>query len=115
MRIYNGTQQRWVGEVRAAWSFWTRLKGLLGTPAGKTGLWLKPCKVVHTFGIKYPLDLIFLDKDLKVVKIVLSVKPCHPSVGCAGADSILEFFTGQWDVSSAAAGDQLKSDLGAAA
>src|SRR5438132_748867 len=49
--------------VKVATTLWARGKGLLGTaslPSGD-GLWLTPCRSVHTFFMGYPIDVAFLD------------------------------------------------------
>lgn len=109
MRIYNRTQNRWVGEVKPAWSFFPRLKGLLFSQAGQKGLWLKPCSSVHTIGMKYALDILFLDPGLTVLKMELNVPPAKPLVSCVRSESVMEFFTGKWDSSCVKAGDQLET------
>jgi len=63
--------------VRWARTIWRRLMGLLATSSLKQneGLLLSPCSSVHTMGMSYPLDLIFLDKQRVVVKCVQNLKP----------------------------------------
>ena len=58
-------------------TIWRRLIGLLATSSLKEneGLMLSPCSSVHTMGMSYPLDLIFLDKQRVVVKCVQNLKP----------------------------------------
>jgi uncharacterized membrane protein (UPF0127 family) len=62
------------GEKRAVFqcnNFFKRLKGLLGKkvfPKG-TVYWIAPCNSVHTFWMKFPIDVIFLDKDMTVLRI----------------------------------------------
>ena len=55
--------------VLPAHTFFKRAKGLLGTKAWPAGLalWLKPCKQVHTMGMRYALDVVFLDERLRIV------------------------------------------------
>lgn len=63
--------------VTIADTFFTRLKGLLGK-AGLPGghcLILKPCRSVHTMFMKFPIDLLFLDKDNRVVGIISNLTP----------------------------------------
>ena len=58
-------------------SFFARTKGLLGRKVlGKDeGLILRPCNSVHTFFMKFPIDVVFLDKDNSVVKIISNLAP----------------------------------------
>lgn len=58
-----------VPRMTIARSFLRRLKGRLGTPdfpAGE-GLLIVPCKEIHMLGMKYAIDVVFLDRELKVV------------------------------------------------
>ncbi len=54
-----------------------RMRGLLGSSPLKDneGLLIVPCSSVHTFGMRFTIDLIFLDKNWTVVKIVKTLKP----------------------------------------
>jgi uncharacterized protein len=63
--------------ARLAESFLGRARGLLGQatlPAGE-GLVIRPCQVVHTFGMAFPIDVIHLDGDGRVVKILAGLPP----------------------------------------
>ena len=64
-------------QVKVADSFFTRLKGLLGTeclPVGQA-LFIKPCKSVHTFGMRYAIDVIFIDTAYRIVKLIENMPP----------------------------------------
>lgn len=55
--------------AKVASSLLSRLKGLLGTntlPVGD-GLWLKPCRSVHTWFMRYPIDVVFLNAEGSVL------------------------------------------------
>jgi len=54
-----------------------RMRGLLASPPLKEneGLLIVPCSSVHTFGMSYAIDLVFLDKQWIIVKTVRSLKP----------------------------------------
>lgn len=56
---------------------WTRLRGLLGRAplADGQGLLIEPCGSVHTLGMRYALDLIFLDRGDRVVDIAANTPP----------------------------------------
>lgn len=83
--------------VRAAHTHWTRLRGLLGTRALEpgAGLWLMPCRQVHMIGMQYPVDVAFLDDDLRVVETVATLRPGKISRKVADATSALELPAGQ--------------------
>lgn len=73
----------------------SRRTGLLGRSELKReeGLWIIPCEAVHTFGMRFPIDLIFLDKKNRVKKQLRSVTPWRISV-CFSAHSVLELAQG---------------------
>jgi len=54
-----------------------RLVGLLKTPSleNNHGLLLSPCSSIHTFGMRYNLDIVFLDREKKILKCVSDLKP----------------------------------------
>ena len=53
------------------------MKGLLGKDSLETGkgLLIRPCKGIHTFFMKFPIDAIFLDKDNRIVALVRNLLP----------------------------------------
>src|SRR5262249_57519345 len=78
--------------LRTAHTHWTRLRGLLGTPtlpAGE-GLWLKPCRQVHMFGMRYPVDVAFLDDEHRVVGLVPCLLPWRVSPKLRQAANVVE-------------------------
>jgi uncharacterized membrane protein (UPF0127 family) len=79
-------------EVRVARSLWARFWGLMGrrSLAQDSGLFITPCSSVHTFFMRFPIDVIFLDKSGRVVKIAAAMKPWRTSLGGSGAHSALE-------------------------
>ncbi len=68
-----------------------RNKGLLGRKslAPGEGLWIVPCESVHTFGMQFAIDLIYLDRNLRIKKVRSNVVPWRISL-CLSAHSILE-------------------------
>jgi uncharacterized membrane protein (UPF0127 family) len=68
----------------------TRRKGCL--PPGE-GLWIVPCESVHTFGMKFPIDLVYLDRNKKVKKVRSGVPPWRLSA-CLSAHSVVELAAG---------------------
>jgi len=82
--------------LRPAHTHWTRLRGLLGTRqlAPGEGLWLKPSNQVHMLGMRYAVDLVFLDADGRVLRLVHALAPNRLSPRVAGATSVLELPAG---------------------
>ena len=71
------------------------------------GLWIKPCEGVHTVGMKFPIDVLFLDKRRKVVKIRAAM-PRWRMAACLWAHSVLELPSGTAAATNTTAGDQLE-------
>ena len=74
-----------------AFSYRDRLCGLHAYPelTGHRGLWLRPCKAIHTFGLAYAIDAVFLDQDLRSLKCVENMAP-NRIAWCLGARSVVE-------------------------
>lgn len=87
----------------------TRRKGLLGRsglPAGE-GLWIVPCESVHTFGMKFPIDLVYLDRNKEVKKVRSGVLPWRLSA-CLSAHSVVELAVGSIYKTQTGPGDKLE-------
>ncbi|WP_282109890.1 DUF192 domain-containing protein [Shewanella algicola] len=86
----------------------SRLKGLLGQRSltMQQGLLIAPCNSVHTFGMKFDIDVVFLDKNNKVVKIKTSVKPARMT-SCFGSKKVLELASGSAEYNNISIGDSL--------
>ncbi len=77
---FNRTRQTFLAtEIRTADNHWTRLRGLMGVKAANfgfgQGLWIVPCHGVHTWGMRFALDLVYLDANNVVVHLEENVKP----------------------------------------
>src|ERR671935_1470608 len=74
----------------------TRLRGMLGRkePAPGEGLLLKPTAAIHTCFMRFPIDVVFLDADLRVVGVTTGLKPWRGAVR-RGARSVLELRAGE--------------------
>jgi uncharacterized membrane protein (UPF0127 family) len=107
--VENLTRQRVLAtRVRAARDSTERRCGLLfeQTPDQNTGLWIDPCEAVHTFRMRFNLDVLFLDGSLRVKKIVAALKPNRIAL-CLTATSVLELNAGAAAASGTECGDQL--------
>jgi uncharacterized membrane protein (UPF0127 family) len=71
-----------------------------------SGLWIVPCESVHTFFMKFPIDLVYLDKQRKVRKVRHAV-PAWRLSACLTAHSILELPAGTAEKSGTVPGDEL--------
>ena len=87
-----GTDAVLASRLRVADTHWTRLRGLLGTtelPAGD-GLWIRPCRQVHMFGMRYAIDVVFLDDSRRIVGLTEALAPWRVSPLVKTATSVLE-------------------------
>lgn len=71
------------------------------------GLWIVPCEAVHTFGMNFPIDVLYLSKQKKVLKIRDNMKRSRMSI-CLRAHSVLELPAGYAAQTSTQVGDQLE-------
>lgn len=107
--VLNLTQNTTLGDaIEIADTSRARNKGLLGRsglpPGG--GLWITPCQSVHTFFMKFPLDLVYIGRDKRVKKVRRNV-PAWRVSACLTAHSILELPAGAIDQSRTLPGHQL--------
>ena len=70
------------------------------------GLWIVPCESVHTFFMKFPIDLVYIDKKRKVRKVRNTMLPWRLSA-CLSAHSILELPAGTVERTGTQPGDEL--------
>jgi len=95
--------------LRVADTHLSRLRGLLGTrdlPSGE-GLWIKPCQQVHMFGMRYGLDVVFLDQDDRIVHLEAGLMPGKVSTKVPTARSVIEVPLGMISQTQLEVGDQL--------
>ena len=114
MRIHNRTRGTLLGgDIRIADTFLSRLKGLLGAsgPAEGEGLWIVPCRGVHTFGMRYPIDVAFLDSGRVVVGVLSMLPPNRFGGFFRGARGALELRAGTLAVTRTAPGDLLEFEV----
>jgi uncharacterized protein len=87
----------------------TRLRGLLGRkslPRGQ-GILLRPAGSVHTFFMRFTIDVVFLDDELRVVAIAADLRPWR-AAGKRGARAVLELPAGECARRGLAVGDQVR-------
>lgn len=74
------------------------------------GLWIVPCESVHTFFMRFPIDLVYLSKKRKVRKVRHSV-PAWRLSACLTAHSVLELPAGTIAESGTVAGDMVEIEM----
>lgn len=86
-----------VGPLEIADTPETRTKGLLGRTALEGALLIKPCRSVHTFGMKMAIDVAFCDKTMRVIDVVPNMKPGRFGLPRWKAAAVLEAESGSFD------------------
>jgi uncharacterized membrane protein (UPF0127 family) len=87
----------------------TRRTGLLRHThlAPGQGLWIAPCEAVHTFGMKFAIDVVFLSRSKQILKVRKNM-PVRRIAICLRAHSVLELPAGMLDHTGSMPGDQLE-------
>jgi uncharacterized membrane protein (UPF0127 family) len=94
-QAFNRTRERFLANALAvADTRWTRFRGLLGLAPDDfrngSGLWIVPCRGVHTLGMAFPIDVVYLDRSLMVIDIQPAVRPWRFAPVRLEAASVLE-------------------------
>lgn len=94
-QAFNQTRQAYLAtDLAVADTHWTRLRGLLGLKVGDfrngCGLWITPCHGVHTLGMGFPIDVVYLDRGMNVIHIQAELKPWRFAPIRGQAASVLE-------------------------
>jgi uncharacterized membrane protein (UPF0127 family) len=94
-QAFNQTRQRYLAtHLIVAQTHWARLRGLLGTSQDDfrdgCGLWIRPCRGVHTLAMRFPIDVVYLDRAGIVVHLEHDLHPWRFSPIRMQAASILE-------------------------
>lgn len=110
LRVTNLTRGRELaGRADIADTSAKRRTGLLkhtGLAPGE-GLWIVPCEGVHTFGMKFPIDVVFLNKQRKILKIRPNMVRRRLALSLF-ARSVLELPAGTLEATGTVRGDQLE-------
>ncbi len=85
-----------VGDVEMARTTWARFVGLMGRQAldAGAGLWIEPCNSIHMFFMRFAIDVLFLDRQRRVKKVMLNLKPWRISPIVFGARTVVELPAG---------------------
>lgn len=89
-------------------NFLTRLKGLLGTKQLGIGtcLVIRPCNSIHTFGMNYDIDVLFVDSCDNVIKVINNMPPSRYSL-CRKSSYVVELPAGTIEATGTVVGDKL--------
>lgn len=87
----------------------SRSKGLLGRASmdADEGLWIVPCPMIHTFFMRFSIDVVFLDRNMRARRVLEGLKPWRLSPWVFSAHSVLELAGGSLK-GRVSVGDQLE-------
>lgn len=108
IRITNTTRATTLAErCGVANTFWTRLRGLMGRSALEpgSGLLIFPEWSIHTFFMRFPIDVLFLDRSNRVLTLHTAMPPNRPYAGAWGGYAVLELPAGSIAASQTSTGD----------
>jgi uncharacterized membrane protein (UPF0127 family) len=112
--VINLTKKSWLAtKVRIADNFLTRLVGLLKRShlGPEEALWLMPSKGIHTIGMKFPIDVVFLSRDFHVLGLISGMLPNRISSVHLRGFSVVELPNGTIKKSQTEIGDQFEISL----
>lgn len=112
-QAFNHTRQAYLATALAvADTHWTRLRGLLGLHSSDfrngSGLWIVPCRGVHTLGMAFPIDVVYLDRAMTVIHIQNDLQPWRFAPLRTQAASVLELPSRTAAETGTALGDRIE-------
>lgn len=96
--------------IELANTFKKRLKGLIGRHGLNCGeaVILYPCNSIHTFFMKFPIDVLFVDKEAVVLKTMENIKPFSLSPRITNSYMVVELPAGRLAATGTTAGNHLE-------
>ena len=112
IQILRGPDQKLictVAQTQRTETIFERMRGLLGIDALATdaGLWINSCNSVHSFFMAFNIDVLYLDKNNSVLRIIKGMRPWGINA-CWPARSVIELGHGQVDLLGIELGDNIK-------
>jgi hypothetical protein len=115
LRVINATRGAALAEqCGEARSFFARGRGLMGHSglAPGEGLLIDPCSSVHSFFMRFPIDVVFADKTHRVVGLTATMVPNRPYAGAWRARYVVELPAGTIAATGTQVGDALALERG---
>ncbi len=106
----NVTTQKELGKkISKAVTFFQRTRGLLGRKEIKKGegLYIPKCRAIHTFFMSFPIDVVFIDNDYRITRVVSSLVPFRIALGHQNTAGVLELSAGMLKDNRCVAGDKI--------
>lgn len=113
VHLYRGEPPALVAEAHVASSLWARFWGLMGKAGLAEGeaLLIEPCYSVHTMFMRFAIDVVYLDREHRILKISEHLRPFRTSA-CRGARSVIEMPAGAAPAAGLAVGEVLRIQAG---
>jgi uncharacterized membrane protein (UPF0127 family) len=113
---YNRTRQAYLAtNLMLADTHWSRLRGLMVTDAldfeQGSGLWIVPCRGVHTFGMRFAIDVVYLNAEQRVVYVRKNLRPWRMAPIRLAAASVVELPPGTIGKTQTGVGDVIDVGL----
>lgn len=114
--VLNRTRQTYLATCLAvADGHWSRLRGLIGTSASEfsdgRALWITPCRGVHTLGMSFPIDVVYLSPNSTVVHLERNLQPWRFAPIRMQATSVIELPGNTLEGSGTTLGDQIEIQM----
>jgi uncharacterized membrane protein (UPF0127 family) len=114
---FNRTRRAYLAtELSLANTHWSRLRGLMCTDAANfsagKALWIVPCRGVHTFAMRFPIDVLYLDGEKIVVHVEKNLMPWRMAPVRMRATSVLELPPNTLAGTGTTVGDELEITIG---
>jgi hypothetical protein len=115
-QAFNRTRQAYLAtELSLADTHWSRLRGLMGSSVENfgegRGLWIVPCRGVHTLGMRFPIDVVYLSKAGTVVHVEEKLQPWRFAPIRMQAATVLELPSGKAVETATEIGDKIEINL----
>ena len=113
---FNRTRSAYLAtQLAVAKTHWLRFRGLMWRDTASfgvgQGLWIVPSQGVHTFAMRFPIDVVYLDGERVVVHVEKSLKPWRVAPLRWRAVSVLELPENTLSVTNTAVGDKIEIAL----
>lgn len=112
---YNLTRDRiLVTQGWVAASFFARIRGLIGHEplAVGEGLLITPCQGIHTFGMAFPIDVLYVDRSERVLRTAADIRPNRIGPISLSAQAVIELQAGMIALTGTRCDDRLLIELG---
>ena len=112
-QAFNQTRQRFLAtHLGVAQTHWSRLRGLMGASEDDfrngRGLWIRPCRGVHTLAMNFPIDVVYLDSANTVLHVESNLQPWRFAPIRLKATSVLELPSHTIAETETALGDRIE-------